>query len=74
MIKIQNPDMIFITGNQCISLPIVINKTEITVTANKLDVAGYYAATALCECYTPVSYTHLDVYKRQIQGIGLLLI
>ena len=26
-----------------------------------------------CRCITPVSYTHLDVYKRQVLGVFLLL-
>ena len=25
---------------------------------------------AYCDCLTPVSYTHLDVYKRQLENIG----
>ena len=24
------------------------------------------------DCPVPVSYTHLDVYKRQVQGVGLM--
>ena len=29
--------------------------------------AAYYVALMVAECLDPVSYTHLDVYKRQVQ-------
>ena len=35
----------------------------------KCPECGYKAGTVFSDCTGPVSYTHLDVYKRQMQDI-----
>ena len=49
----------FIRGSQ------VLRGTVVTAAVSRLDFAAPAPAGHLVDCTAPVSYTHLDVYKRQ---------
>ena len=60
----------------CGDYVVIVNADKVKVTGKKLDQKVYYSHSdyvgGMKEA-TPVSYTHLDVYKRQIIRISLKL-
>ena len=44
---------------------------ESSVRGHASESVNYHDALGVYPVYTPVSYTHLDVYKRQQHGFGL---
>ena len=46
--------------------PAVVLKGEVVMAPKEL--AAYFGTPEAPECHMPVSYTHLDVYKRQLRG------
>ena len=58
-------------GRQCYVICPMVEESESMEAENVIDYAGELQkemGDSICVSYLPVSYTHLDVYKRQVSG------